>query len=84
MKFLNKLPIIIGLIPVLLYFQNNNDKVNYQKQQQVYQVKEGSIYDGDTLRVLSSDNQELKIRFSCIDLSRLQRLQLSLVKHFML
>ena len=49
MKFLNKLPLIIGLIFIGLYFSNNNNKVNYQIQQQVYQVKEGSIYDGDTL-----------------------------------
>ncbi len=67
MNLLNKLPLILGLILVLLYFQNNNDKVNYQVQQQVYQVKEGSIIDGDTLRVISSDNKEFKIRFSCID-----------------
>ena len=67
MKILNKLPLIIGLIFIWLYFSSNNDKVNYQVQQQVYQVKDGSIYDGDTLRVLSSDNQEFKIRFACID-----------------
>ena len=67
MNLLNKLPLIIGLILIWLYFQHNNNKVNYQVQQQVYQVKEGSIFDGDTLRVLASDNEELKIRFSCID-----------------
>ncbi len=75
MKILNKLPLIIGLFLLWVYFQNNNNqaisennnKVNYQGQQQVYQIKEGSIYDGDTLRVISSDNEELKIRFACID-----------------
>jgi endonuclease YncB( thermonuclease family) len=63
MKILNKLPLIIGLFLLWVYFQTNNNKVLYQ----VYQIKEGSIYDGDTLRVISSDNEELKIRFACID-----------------
>ena len=67
MKLLNKLPLIIGLIFIWLYFSRNNDKVNYQVDSNVYQIKEGSIYDGDTLRVLSSDNEEFKIRFACID-----------------
>ena len=60
MNLLNKLPLILGLILVLLYFQNNNDKVNYQVQQQVYQVKEGSIYDSDILYLFSPGDQELK------------------------
>jgi endonuclease YncB( thermonuclease family) len=63
MKILNKLPLIIGLFLLWVYFQSNNNKVSYQ----VYQIKEGSIYDGDTLRVISSSNEELKIRFACID-----------------
>jgi endonuclease YncB( thermonuclease family) len=42
-------------------------EVTHSVSQTVYQVKEGSIYDGDTLRVLDSDKNELKIRFACID-----------------
>ncbi len=61
MKLLNKWPLIIGLFFIWFYFHSNNNKVNYQVQQQVYQVKEDSIFDGDTLRVISSDNQELAL-----------------------
>ena len=32
----------------------------------VWQVKEGSVYDGDTLRVVKG-NEEVKVRFACID-----------------
>jgi endonuclease YncB( thermonuclease family) len=32
----------------------------------IYQVVEGSVYDGDTIRVTDGQN-ELKIRFACID-----------------
>ncbi|BAQ63930.1 thermonuclease family protein [Geminocystis sp. NIES-3709] len=41
---------------------NNLTTIKYP----LYKVKQGSIYDGDTLRVISN-NQELKIRFACID-----------------
>jgi endonuclease YncB( thermonuclease family) len=34
---------------------------------QYYQLKEGSVYDGDTFRVIDPNGQELKLRVACID-----------------
>lgn len=80
MKILNKLPLIVALI-LLLYscgvlgkreqVTNNNTNTNTNTNNTdsnfpLYSVKEGSIYDGDTLRVLTP-NKEVKIRFACID-----------------
>ena len=78
MKILNKLPLIIGIFLIWLYFQgndnnqpitqnDNNNQVAYQVSKKVYYIKKGSVYDGDTVRVISSNNEELKIRFACID-----------------
>ncbi|MGH2413034.1 MAG: thermonuclease family protein, partial [Microcystaceae cyanobacterium] len=39
---------------------------------EVWQVKPGSVYDGDTLRVIKG-NQELKIRFACTDSPELKQ-----------
>jgi endonuclease YncB( thermonuclease family) len=38
-----------------------------------YEVVPGSIHDGDTLRVRSSDGQVLKIRFACVDAPELKQ-----------
>jgi len=38
-----------------------------------YEVVPGSIHDGDTLRVRSSDEQVLKVRFACIDAPELKQ-----------
>lgn len=32
-----------------------------------YRVKPNSVHDGDTMRVISSEDEELKIRFACVD-----------------
>ena len=37
------------------------------KSDQLYSVKKGSVYDGDTLRVIDKKGEELKVRFACID-----------------
>jgi len=34
---------------------------------QYYELKEGSVYDGDTFRVFSPNGEELKLRVACID-----------------
>jgi len=38
-----------------------------------YEVIPGSVHDGDTLRVRSSDGQILKIRFACVDAPELKQ-----------
>jgi endonuclease YncB( thermonuclease family) len=38
-----------------------------------YEVIPGSVHDGDTLRVRSSDGQVLKVRFACIDAPELKQ-----------
>ena len=38
-----------------------------------YEVISGSVHDGDTLRVRSSDGQVLKIRFACVDAPELKQ-----------
>jgi len=38
-----------------------------------YEVVPGSIHDGDTLRVRSSDGQVLKVRFACVDAPELKQ-----------
>lgn len=38
-----------------------------------YEVVPGSIYDGDTLRLRSSDGQVLKVRFACVDAPELKQ-----------
>ena len=68
---LNSIPLLLSLF---LLNKCNQPDVNENLSvsavinlNDVYQVKEGSIYDGDTLRVISRDGEELKIRFACID-----------------
>ncbi|MEG4634100.1 thermonuclease family protein [Microcoleus sp. AR_TQ3_B6] len=38
-----------------------------------YEVVANSVYDGDTLRVRSSDGQVLKVRFACVDAPELKQ-----------
>ena len=48
---------------------NNNSVVTspINNQGELYQVKQGSIYDGDTIRVISPTGEESRVRFACID-----------------
>lgn len=77
-KFFNSSSVLIGLILVFIGVLANRKSIsgstekaianvlfkdNYAEQ---WQVKPGSIYDGDTLRVVRG-NEELKIRFCGID-----------------
>jgi endonuclease YncB( thermonuclease family) len=74
-KLLNTLPLIIA--SALLAYScsrspsnnttsQNPEISNVPKSSEVWQIKEGSIYDGDTLRVVK-DSEELKIRLCGID-----------------
>jgi endonuclease YncB( thermonuclease family) len=42
-------------------------ELSLSKKSQYYQLKEGSVYDGDTFRVIDPNGQELKLRVACID-----------------
>ena len=74
--FLNGIALFIGLGLVACSMLNNNSQQSTQsvkpadeeKPQKFerWQLKPGSIYDGDTLRVVRG-NEELKIRFCGID-----------------
>jgi endonuclease YncB( thermonuclease family) len=83
-KLLNSSSLLIGLILVFIAVLSNRkainsttekalDKVlpedNYAEQ---WRVKPGSIYDGDTLRVIKG-TEELKIRFCGIDAPELKQ-----------
>lgn len=73
-KFLNALALLIGLglIAYALLSKNNTQSpqtslpVAQQQSYEKWAIKPGSIYDGDTLRVVKG-NEELKIRFCGID-----------------
>jgi endonuclease YncB( thermonuclease family) len=45
----------------------NSENLSLSKKSQYYQLKEGSVYDGDTFRVIDPNGQELKLRVACID-----------------
>jgi endonuclease YncB( thermonuclease family) len=73
-KLLNALPLLIALL-LLAYScsrspSNNTSQnpvsSNVPKSSEVWQIKEGSIYDGDTLRVVKG-SEEMKIRLCGID-----------------
>jgi len=67
-SFLNGIALFIGL-GLAAYSQfnkNGQPTVEQGHKYEVWQLKPGSITDGDTLRV-SRDNEELKIRFCGID-----------------
>ena len=77
-RLLNSSGLIIGLILVFIGVLGNRQTINNGIQKTIskvflkdnyaekWQVKPGSIYDGDTLRVVRG-NEELKIRFCGID-----------------
>ena len=76
--FINGVALLIGL-GLIGYSQfdkkrsaSNNSPSVEQKKLDVWSVKPGSIYDGDTLRVVKG-NQELKIRFCGIDAPELKQ-----------
>ena len=77
-KFFNSSGVLIGLVLVFIGVLANRKSINGVTEKAIskvipddnyaekWQVKEGSIYDGDTLRVVKG-NEELKIRFCGID-----------------
>ena len=68
-KLINSAALLIGLGLIALAFLNSSDPPDNPSpvaQSDLWEVKPGSVYDGDTLRVLKS-GQELKIRFACVD-----------------
>lgn len=77
-RLFNSSGLIIGLILVFIGVLGNRQTINNGIQKTIskvflkdnyaekWQVKPGSIYDGDTLRVVRG-NEELKIRFCGID-----------------
>ncbi|VEP14746.1 Nuclease (SNase domain-containing protein) [Hyella patelloides LEGE 07179] len=75
--FINGAALLIGL-GLIGYSQFNkrspstNSTTVEPKKLDVWSVKPGSIYDGDTLRVVKG-NQELKIRFCGIDAPELKQ-----------
>ena len=46
---------------------NDNSVITNPNQGELYQVKQGSVYDGDTIRVISPTGEESRVRFACID-----------------
>ena len=77
-KLLNSSSLLIGLILVFIAVLTNRKTINRSTENAIanvlfkndyaeqWKVKPGSIYDGDTLRVVR-DDEELKIRFCGID-----------------
>ena len=75
-QLLNSSNLLIGLTLVLVAVMAKRETINgasqqaiakvVEKQAEKWQVKKGSIYDGDTLRVVRG-NEEKKIRFCGID-----------------
>ncbi len=66
MKIINYLFPIISIALIAYLFINQQPLLRQNSPSQLWQVKEGSISDGDTLRVIRG-NEELKIRFCGID-----------------
>ena len=80
-RLFNHVPLVIGL--VLISYPYLSDKISFlpqlslklpqaSKDATAWRVKPGSIYDGDTLRLISN-NQELKIRLCGIDAPELKQ-----------
>ena len=77
-KLLNSSSVLIGLILIFIAVLTNRKAINSTTEKAIinalpddnyaeqWKVKPGSIYDGDTLRVVRGD-EELKIRFCGID-----------------
>ena len=83
-KLLNNSGVLIGLILVSIAVLGNRKSISSSTEQAIanvifkdnyaeqWRVKPGSIYDGDTLRVVRGD-EELKIRFCGIDAPELKQ-----------
>ena len=83
-KLLNSSSLLIGLILVFIAVLTNRKTISKSTEEaianvlfkdnyaQQWRVKPGSIYDGDTLRVVRGD-EELKIRFCGIDAPELKQ-----------
>ena len=68
-KLFNAIPLIIAIALLIHSCQDISPSKTIspsKKNLNIYQVREGSVYDGDTLRVLRN-GEELKIRFCGID-----------------
>ena len=63
-------PVLLGLLAIAYSLQNGissqTRKMEQQHSQHGWRVKPGSVYDGDTLRLVRG-NEELKVRFCGID-----------------
>jgi endonuclease YncB( thermonuclease family) len=66
MKIFNYLLPITSIALIIYLFINQQPLTRNNPPGELWQVKEGSIYDGDSLRVIRG-NEELKIRFCGID-----------------
>ncbi len=66
MKIFNYFVPIISIALISYLFINQQPLPRKNPPGELWQVKEGSIFDGDTLRVIRG-NEELKIRFCGID-----------------
>ena len=83
-KLLNSSSLLIGLILVFIAVVTNRKAINSPIERAIinalpddnyaeqWRVKSGSVYDGDTLRVVRGD-EELKIRFCGIDAPELKQ-----------
>lgn len=73
-KLLSTLPVLIAIALCVNGFRNTTAKSKVQTNNlPTCEVKPKSIYDGDTLRLICS-NQEIKVRFACIDAPELKML----------
>ncbi|MGH2413610.1 MAG: thermonuclease family protein [Microcystaceae cyanobacterium] len=77
-RILNTIPLLIALALIAHTCSSRTSGISPSKNVSssdhfpICQVKEGSVYDGDTLRVMCQ-GQESKIRFACIDAPEAQQ-----------
>jgi endonuclease YncB( thermonuclease family) len=66
-KLLNAIPLLAAVALLFIAFKHGFSNSNeIAADFPIWQVKEGSVYDGDTLR-LKKSGQEIKVRFACLD-----------------
>lgn len=69
-KLLNALPLLIAIFLITYAYNRTQSQspsvTSAAANFPLWQVKPGSVYDGDTIRVING-SEELKIRFACID-----------------
>ncbi len=71
-KLLSTLPVLIAIALCVNGFRNTTAKSKVQTNNfPTCEVKPKSVYDGDTLRLICS-NEEIKVRFACIDAPELK------------